>query len=100
MFGKKKAEPVKPKPEPKVDKSGIWYDPILFHHMDYPTLDDEAAILTKYQKRHPDATPAFAANIIWGNYAYWFRRNGAGESYKDERRKGVFDDCGVSGKSP
>ena len=89
MFGRKKTEPVKPKP--KLDKSGIWYDPIMFH-CDDTSNRGEARILTEYQKRHPDATPAFATNVIFGNYIYWFRRNGSGESYIDEERKGVFND--------
>ena len=62
----------------------------MFHHED-TSLRGEASILTEYQKRHPDAMPAFATNIIFGNYVYWFRRNGAGESYRDESDKGVFD---------
>ena len=57
MFGRKKTEPVKPKP--KLDKSGIWYDPIEFHHQE-TSNHGEARILTEYQKRHPDAMPAFA----------------------------------------
>ena len=68
MFWRKKTEPVKPKP--KLDKSGIWYDSIMFHHEDTSNRG-EARILTEYQKRHPDATPAFATNVIFGNYIYW-----------------------------
>ncbi len=89
MFRRKKTEPVKPKP--KLDKSGIWYDPIEFHHQE-TSNHGEARILTEYQKRHPDAMPVFATNIIFGNYIYWFKRNGAGESYIDEERKGVYND--------
>ena len=83
MFGKKDKKSKKMRKD--VDKSGDWLDYISLHTNDFKD-NAEYVLLNAYLKRHPDAVPAFANNVIFGNYKYWFLRHGEGLSYYDEEK--------------